>query len=119
MHVEMKNRLLQCVIVIVLLLGSVYSACPYSDYFTTRLVVVYRAPGCTHFIAEGPNYYSIMEWRDGYDPAPGDILLGDFKNTGYTDAYYPVPDGKGAVRVCSGYLSWGEAITKYYKICPY
>lgn len=90
----------------------------YLGDFSTRAVIVYREPGCPYFIAEGPNYYYlIMEWRDGYDPVPGQIVLGDFRNIGYSDAYYPEPDRKGAVYVEATSLSRTEAIVRYYKIC--
>ena len=112
----MKYKVCILVLASALLGTSLFS---YTVDFPTRAVVVYRVPGCTHFIAEGPNQFLIMEWRDGYDPVQGDILLGDFKNTGYADAYYPVPDVKGAVRVCAAYVSWGETIIQYYKVCPY
>jgi len=90
----------------------------FAGDYPTRAVVVYREPGCAYFIAEGPNYYYlIMEWRDGYDPVPGEILLGDFRNTGYSDAYYPEADRKGSVYVEALSLSRSEAIVKYYRIC--
>ncbi|MEN6465845.1 MAG: hypothetical protein ABFD62_11750 [Syntrophaceae bacterium] len=114
----MAGRMIRWVTIAVLL-GTFCPLClSYVSDYPDRAVVVYREPGCTYFIAEGPNYYYlIMEWRDGYDPIPGEILLGDFKNVGYSDAYYPEADRKGAVYVEANSLSRSEAIVKYYKIC--
>lgn len=82
-----------------------------------RTVVVYREIGCSHFIAEGPNArYYIIEWRDGYDPGLGDIMLGDLKS-GYADVYYPLSDQRGSVYVDYVYEKRGDAIRKYYEYC--
>ncbi len=95
---------------------SAGSAIGYYD-FGLRTIVVYREPGCSYFIAqEAYGGYYILEWNDGYDPQPGDILLGNLSSV-FADIYYPLPDRKGSVLVEHRYDSKGEAIREYYKYC--
>ncbi len=107
-------------ILIVLIFVQFLSASTPVEFSFRQLMVVYREPACSYFIAEGGDgYFRIFEWRDGYDPQPGAMMLGKLQSAGYADIYYPLADRKGAVRLVSSHESWARAVQSYFNYCGY
>jgi hypothetical protein len=54
---------------------------------------------CDYFIADGPSGYYIFEWYGGYDPSPGDTIVGEIGSYGMKDVFYPSANQSGTVWV--------------------
>ncbi len=105
------------ILLVLIVLEFLSGSAPFSLAFQ-QLAVVYREPACSYFIAEGRDgTFRIFEWRDGYDPQPGELMLGKLQPAGYSEIYYPDPDRKGAVRLVSTHDTRGKALQRYYDYC--
>jgi hypothetical protein len=86
-------------------------------YADKAVVVLYLSRCKSHFIADGPRGYYLIEWYGGYDPSKGDIIVGDIGSYGFKDVYYPQQDREGRVYVDDYLLSKDNAIEKYRNKC--
>ncbi|MFD2919696.1 hypothetical protein ACFS6H_08270 [Terrimonas rubra] len=77
--------------VVVLLASCVKRSDQYFDesYWLSkeRGVVVYSSGACSYYVVETFRGYTVIRSGDGYMPFEGDILYGNFSNTGSRDIY--------------------------------
>lgn len=81
------------------------------------ITVVLRKPGCRYFLADGPRGIFLLQWFGGYDPAEGDLFVGDVGSFGFKDVIYTAAGSPGRVWVDDYMLGRSRAIEKFSEKC--
>ena len=80
-------------------------------------IVLYNSGCRSYFVADGPKGFYLLEWYGGFDPAKGDIIVGDIASYGFKDVYYPNQKQDGRIWVDDYMLSKDRVLEKYYQKC--